>query len=172
MRRGLRRQLFARGRSRAKRTQNVYRRTSRRLVLFEPLEDRRVLAGPSLDSDGITPVPPSSAYPGLFQFNDTDRWNATATNGGGLGQGDPTTLTWSFVPDGTSISGGVGAPASGSNLIAFVGTIYGVTTNDSNYTDEPWFSLFESYLNRWGDPNAAKIVAMWRGLRIFATSVA
>ncbi|MCA8995568.1 MAG: hypothetical protein KDA80_01225, partial [Planctomycetaceae bacterium] len=86
-----------------------------------------------------------------FSFDDTDRWTNTVTNGSGLQQGDPTTLTWSFVPDGTSIFGYNGEPTSDSNLIAFLGGIYGVTTNDTNYTDEPWFGLFESYLNRWGE---------------------
>lgn len=84
-----------------------------------------------------------------FQFRDDSRWPATATNGGGLQQGDPTTLRWSFVPDGTSIFGFNGEPTSPSNLIAFMGSIYGVTSSDANYTDEPWFPLFDSYLNRW-----------------------
>lgn len=85
-----------------------------------------------------------------FQFADSNRWNITTSNsGGGLIQGDPTTLTWSIVPDGTSVVGGAGEASSSSSLISFLGTIYGVATNDSNLTDEPWFPLFESYLNRW-----------------------
>ena len=84
-----------------------------------------------------------------FQFSDTSRWSSTATNGGGLTQGDPTTLTWSFARDGVSINGFNGEPTSPSNLIGFLGSIYGVTTNDTIFTDEPWFPLFQSYLNRW-----------------------
>lgn len=84
-----------------------------------------------------------------FQFSDNSRWSSTATNGGGLSQGDPTTITWSIVPDGTPISGFNGEVASPSNLVSFLGSIYGVTTVDANLTDEPWFGLFQSYLNRW-----------------------
>jgi len=84
-----------------------------------------------------------------FQFSDNSRWSTTITNGSGLTQGDPTTLRWGFVPDGTSIFGFNGEPTSPSNLIGFMGSVYGVTTNDTIYTDEPWFPLFQSYINRW-----------------------
>ena len=97
-------------------------------------------------SDGKSdPGDPFSA----FQFSDNSRWSTTVTNGSGLTQGDPTTLRWGFVPDGTSISGFNGEATSPSNLISFMGSIYGVTTNDTIYTDEPWFPLFQSYINRW-----------------------
>ena len=39
------------------------------------------------------------------QFNLYSRWSATATDGCCLSQGDPTTITFSFVPDGTPIGG-------------------------------------------------------------------
>src|SRR5690606_12195883 len=35
--------------------------------------------------------------------NPIDRWTTTATNGGGLQEGEPITLTYSFVPDGTFV---------------------------------------------------------------------
>ena len=38
-----------------------------------------------------------------FIFDDSERWFRTTNNSFGLGQGDPTTLTWSVVPDGTPI---------------------------------------------------------------------
>jgi len=86
-----------------------------------------------------------------FVFGDTNRWSVTATNGGGLLQGDPTTITWSIVPDGTPVGGFNGEPASPSDLIGFLGNIYGTNTNDANLTDEPWFGLFQSYLQRWSE---------------------
>jgi uncharacterized delta-60 repeat protein len=104
--------------------------------------------------DAILPAadpPPSPGGPLPFQFDDVNRWSTTVTNGGGLGQGDATTLTWSIVPDGTSIPGANGEATSNSTLIAFLGGLYGVTTNNTDLTDEPWFPLFESYLNRWGE---------------------
>ena len=48
---------------------------------------------------------------GEYQFPDTNRWYRTASNGSGLGQGDPTTITWSVIPDGTPIPGYAGEPA-------------------------------------------------------------
>ena len=104
--------------------------------------------------DAILPSngpPPGPNGPQPFQFDDGNRWSTTTTDGSGLGQGDATTLTWSIVPDGTSIPGDTGEPTSNSTLIAFLGTLYGVTTNDADLTDEPWFPLFDSYLNRWGE---------------------
>ncbi|MEM7351398.1 MAG: hypothetical protein AAF657_11365, partial [Acidobacteriota bacterium] len=62
----------------------------------ERFETRRLRTSLDLESGGAV---------NDFQFNDGDRWSVTATNGGGLGQGDPTVLTWSIVPDGTSIFG-------------------------------------------------------------------
>ena len=82
---------------------------------------------------------------------DSTRWTTTATNGSGLTQGDPTTLTWSIVPDGTEIPamGVPGESADNSDLVDYLGGIYGVTTNDLNYTDEPWFGHFQSVFARW-----------------------
>ncbi|MCB9850677.1 MAG: matrixin family metalloprotease [Phycisphaerales bacterium] len=65
-----------------------------------------------------------------------NRWSATATDGGGLSQGEPTTLTYSFVPDGTSIPGG--AP---SDLQAYLNGIYG--------SPEEWKAVFAQVYERW-----------------------
>ena len=88
---------------------------------------------------------------GVGGFNST-RWTTTATNGSGLTQGTPTTLTWSIVPDATPIPalGGINTESSaGSDLVAYLGGIYGVSTTDLNYTDEPWFAHFQSVFSRW-----------------------
>jgi hypothetical protein len=76
--------------------------------------------------------------PFLFRLN--PRWSSTATDGSGLGQGDPTTITWGFVPDGLSISGAVGEPTSPSNLRAFLDGIYGVGN---------WLPIFQQVFDRW-----------------------
>ncbi|MBI84818.1 MAG: hypothetical protein CMJ81_16620 [Planctomycetaceae bacterium] len=112
--------------------------------------------------DAASDLPPDAMYPSFnwgdadsrverFQADDGERWSGTATDGGGLNQGDPTTLTWNFVADGTWILGSTGEPASASNLISFLDGIYGNVTPDNNYTDESWFVPFNSYLNRWGE---------------------
>jgi hypothetical protein len=82
------------------------------------------------------------------QFVDTQRWATTATNGSGQNvQGRPITLTWSFIPDGTSIPGSSGEPVSPSNLIAFLDARYGVTTSSTDLTLRPWFSVFQAMFN-------------------------
>jgi len=56
------------------------------------------------------------------------RWTSSATTPGGrfgLRQGDPITLTWSIVADGTQISGGSGEPSSPSALRAWLNGRYG-----------------------------------------------
>lgn len=87
------------------------------------------------------------------------RWNTTATDGPGLGQGDPTTLTWGIVPDGTATSDGTGmapdlagcgaAHGQTSNLIAFLDGIYMETATGPDVTNRTWFPLFQSVFDRY-----------------------
>lgn len=81
--------------------------------------------------------------PQAFQFNDGNRWSQTATDGAGLGQGDPTTLTWSIVPDGTPIFGYIGEASAPSNLRAFLNFIYG--------DEATWLAVFQRVFDRWGE---------------------
>ncbi|MEM8963765.1 MAG: matrixin family metalloprotease [Acidobacteriota bacterium] len=78
-----------------------------------------------------------------FTFADNQRWSSTATDGGGLGQGDLTTITWSIVPDGTSIFGYNGEPTSPSNLNAWLNGIYG--------SQAVWLPIFQGIFDRWGE---------------------
>ncbi len=77
------------------------------------------------------------------EFQLSNRWTVTATNGGGLGQGDPTTITWSYLADGTQIGGFAGEPASPSNLFAWLNSIYG------NFNT--WHAIFVQVFDRWGE---------------------
>lgn len=86
-----------------------------------------------------------------FTFPDNNRWSTTATNGGGLSQGDPTTLTWGFIPDGTSMFGHIGEPTAPSNLIARLDGIYGAGPGGADLTQRPWFPLFVSIFDRWAE---------------------
>ena len=90
---------------------------------------------------------------GEFNFVDTDRWSSTATNGGGLTQGDPTTITWGFVADGTSIAGNAGEPTSNSDLIAFLDGLAGFAPpgTGADLTTRSWFPQFSTSFNRFGD---------------------
>ncbi len=73
----------------------------------------------------------------------SDRWTCTATNGCGLSQGDPVTLTWSIVPDGTSIYGFNGEATAPSNLQSWLNGIYG--------TQETWLAIFQQVFDRWAE---------------------
>ncbi|MFC7356292.1 T9SS type A sorting domain-containing protein [Jejudonia soesokkakensis] len=96
------------------------------------------------------------------RFNLLNRWNATATNGGGLGQGDPTTLTWSYVPDGTSIgNNGCQVPDQGtfsSDFIAFFNGIYGPPTIPGDLTTAPWHLIFVDMFNSWSDASGLSFI--------------
>ncbi len=81
--------------------------------------------------------------PDKFQFTDTNRWSATASTPGPLFQGDPMVLTWSIVPDGTSIFGYAGEPTAPSNLQAWLNGIYG--------SPAVWLPIFEGVFQVWGD---------------------
>ncbi len=90
----------------------------------------------------------------LLLFAQFNSWESTATDGAGLNQGDAATLTWSIVPDGTPVGamGGVSGESSDpSNLVAFLSGVYGTVTADTNYTDEVWFSHFQSTFARWSE---------------------
>lgn len=87
------------------------------------------------------------------RFNLGNRWGQTAINGPGLNQGDLTTLTWSYVPDGTAIgNGGCGVPGesnANSNFIAFFNSIYGSPTVPGDFTTAPWHQVFISMFDSW-----------------------
>jgi hypothetical protein len=60
------------------------------------------------------------------------------------------TLTWSIVPDGTRISDG-DVNYGGSDLIEFLNGNLGGDSSETDHTKQPWFSIFESSLNRWAE---------------------
>ncbi|MFM9962824.1 MAG: beta strand repeat-containing protein [Planctomycetaceae bacterium] len=86
-------------------------------------------------------IPPGAS---AFTFTDNNRWNTTATNGSGLGQGAATILTWSVVPDGTILDDG-----SPSNLIARLDTIYSETATGPDIRTRTWFTLFNSVFDNY-----------------------
>lgn len=76
-----------------------------------------------------------------FTFYDSNRWDSTASDGTYLGQGDPTTLTWSIVPDGTAVDGFNGEPDSPSDLQQYLSALYG--------SFEAGVSIFSNMFQRW-----------------------
>ncbi|HRC85749.1 MAG TPA: matrixin family metalloprotease [Thermoanaerobaculia bacterium] len=87
---------------------------------------------------------------GHSKFRFANRWSATATDGGGLLQGDPTTLTWSYIPDGTAIPGQIGEPSSASSLFAWLNGIYG--------NQNAWHQVFVQVFTRWSQLTGIRYV--------------
>lgn len=75
------------------------------------------------------------------RFQGTGQWSQTATDGSGLPRGEPITLTYSFVPDGTFIPSGVGEPLGLSNLFATFNALYGDVAT--------WQALYAEMFDRW-----------------------
>jgi serralysin len=78
----------------------------------------------------------------------SSRWSTTAISGGGLSQGDPTTITWGLVDDGVNITGSEGT--SPSSLMAFLNAEVG--------SADVWLPLFEDAFNRWGEVSGLTFV--------------
>lgn len=92
--------------------------------------------------------------------NAQSRWGTTATDGSGLGLGDPTTITWGFLRDGTGINPAFsGESSDDSSLISFLDTNIGNNGNtDDDFTNRPWFRLFENIFDRWDQLSGLKFV--------------
>lgn len=117
-----------------------------------------LLASPLLTSQSIALL---SGSPGLLDgLEDTAEypldafrtqgvgWTNTASGTSGLGK--PVDLTWSIVPDGTPMPGGLGEPRTPSSIISFLDSIHGgVSPGGSDLTQRDWFPLVESAYERW-----------------------
>ena len=76
------------------------------------------------------------------------RWDFTATDGDTGALGDPVTLTWSIIPDGTFMTSDFAQP---SELISFMDGLYGSGPGGGDLTQRPWFDLFDSSFQRWDE---------------------
>ncbi len=87
-----------------------------------------------------------------FSLSDSDfqPWLSTAS-GSRSGNGQPVTLTWSLVGDGTSTPS-TDNTRVGSDLISFLDTTFGGTPSApqaGDLTARPWFTHFEQSFDRW-----------------------
>jgi hypothetical protein len=75
----------------------------------------------------------------------------TSTSGGSSPFGEQAILTWSVVPDGTTLPRGAGEPSSPSNLITFLDGIHhgGASPGGNDLTQRAWFPLMKSAFDRW-----------------------
>lgn len=78
-----------------------------------------------------------------LRFEQIGRWNGTALDPGGGGQGNPTILTYSFPPDGTSVGNGIGEGVGPNDLNAFLDGIYGNRAT--------WRAIYDQVFARWGE---------------------
>lgn len=72
--------------------------------------------------------------------SDREYWLGSRWSGS---QGSPRTITWSFVPDGTSISSGTGEPVANSNLFARMDALFGAANRAT------WIAKFQECFDRW-----------------------
>ena len=91
-------------------------------------------------------------------FPGVNHWLTTAS-GTRTGNGEPVTLTWSIVPDGTPI---IGFNAFGgtinygpSDLVSSFGLVFGTDPNSSAPEDQPWFHFFADAFGRWSELSGA-----------------
>jgi putative Ig domain-containing protein/matrixin len=70
------------------------------------------------------------------RYSLTSRWTGA--------QGTPRALTWSFVPDGLSISSGIGEPVGNSDLFARMDALYAAQGGRA-----AWINRFQQCFDRW-----------------------
>ncbi|MEM8962029.1 MAG: matrixin family metalloprotease [Acidobacteriota bacterium] len=82
------------------------------------------------------------------RYRVTSSWTETATDGSGLSKGDPITLTWSIVPDGSIVyDEGV---AYISNLQSFLNGIYG--------NQATWLAVLQQVFDDWSEVSGVNYV--------------
>jgi hypothetical protein len=82
----------------------------------------------------------------------------TSSSGGFSPFGEEAILSWSIVPDGTTMPQGAGEPASPSRLIQFLDGIHhgGPGPGGADLTQRDWFPLMVSAFQRWDDLTAIR----------------
>tara|TARA_R110002073_G_scaffold118918_5_gene259406 strand:- start:377481 stop:380096 length:2616 start_codon:yes stop_codon:yes gene_type:complete len=99
---------------------------------------------PDTDTEYAYAVNQLLELPLQTRFQQNARWSSTATDGGGLSQGTPTTITYSYVPDGTFVPNlGIGLGSGNSALFSWLNGIYG--------SPATWQNLFTRVFDRWAE---------------------
>ena len=103
----------------------------------------------------VPALPATAQSTSLVRTNTSDSQTvgATATNGSNIPLGNPRTIRWSLVPDGTKIPSFYYAgsdPNRPSRLIVDLDNDFSVPTGSrgADLSSRPWFSSFQSMVNR------------------------
>lgn len=107
--------------------------------------------GTILNDDGALPFGVPTNFD-LFGIAEAQHWTTTATDGTpGFNQGDPITLTWGIVPDGTNVPNDLIDPAAtvASDLIAQLDGVYNETATGPDVTNRTWFALFQQVFDEY-----------------------
>ena len=99
---------------------------------------------------------PASAF--IISTVDPDPWLTTAS-GSRSGNGAPATITWSLVPNGTTVIRDTDSSATApSNLITFMNTNFGGNAAQTDPTLQPWFHIFTDAFGRWSQLGGVNFV--------------
>src|SRR5262245_58193816 len=99
---------------------------------------------------------PASGF--IISTVDPDPWLSTAS-GSRSGNGAPATITWSLVPNGTTVIRDTDSSATApSNLITFMNTNFGGNAAQTDLTQQPWFHIFTESFGRWSQLSGVNFV--------------
>ncbi|WP_253156168.1 tandem-95 repeat protein [Stieleria tagensis] len=129
---------------------------------METLEKRELLAAevghaifaPGTPDNVVSEWESRIAPRGINQLVDPilagSRWQTSALDTS-PNSGDPITLTWGIVPDGTDIlDPNTGQSEGTSDVVSFFDGIYGGST-EPIIANKPWFPIFENIYGMWAD---------------------
>jgi serralysin len=98
---------------------------------------------------------PARAF--ILDSTTTVTWQNTAS-GTRTANGQPATITWSLVPDGTSTVTEVGNSTTASNLVSFMNANFGGNPSQTDLTKQPWFHIFTDAFGRWNQLGGVNFV--------------
>jgi hypothetical protein len=98
---------------------------------------------------------PARAF--ILDSTTTVTWQNTAS-GTRTANGQPATITWSLVPDGTATTTSSGNSTTPSNLISFMNTNFGGNPSQTDPTKQPWFHIFTDAFGRWNQLGGVNFV--------------
>ncbi|WP_197527915.1 matrixin family metalloprotease [Posidoniimonas polymericola] len=91
-------------------------------------------------------------------FYSNGRWSSTATDSFAQPAGLPVTLSWSIVPDGSTLLNAVGSQSRSSDLIADLDALFNYAGGGADLKQRPWFAYVEQSFERWAEVSGVSLV--------------